>query len=123
MFDTPAYKELFETQEETQHPWSRGMTEDQVRRRAFPGHAKEEQLIVTTAGGPGVLQIVLDRAVSQWRRASPVRKGTEIDHSRQGENLARRRGSYSQSKLRLTLQNGVFEYKYNTDVVVCRTKV
>jgi hypothetical protein len=31
MFDTQAYKELFEPQEETKHPWSRGMTEDQVR--------------------------------------------------------------------------------------------
>lgn len=34
MFDTAAYKELFETQEESQHPWSMGMTEQQVSRQA-----------------------------------------------------------------------------------------
>ena len=32
MFDTAAYKELFEAQEETQHPWSMGMTEQQASR-------------------------------------------------------------------------------------------
>lgn len=31
MFDTAAYKELFEAQVETKHPWSVGVTEDSVR--------------------------------------------------------------------------------------------
>jgi hypothetical protein len=30
MFDTPAYKELFEAQVETKHPWNLGMTEESV---------------------------------------------------------------------------------------------
>jgi len=30
MFDTAAYKELFESQVETKHPWSVGVTEDSV---------------------------------------------------------------------------------------------
>lgn len=32
MFETAAYKELFESQEETKHPWSVGVTEDSVSR-------------------------------------------------------------------------------------------
>jgi hypothetical protein len=35
MFDTPAYSELFETQQETKHPWSLGMTEDSVSQENF----------------------------------------------------------------------------------------
>lgn len=32
MFDTAAYKELFEAQVESKHPWSVGVTEDSVSR-------------------------------------------------------------------------------------------
>jgi len=36
MFDTAAYKELFESQVETKHPWSVGVTEDSVSRSPAP---------------------------------------------------------------------------------------
>ena len=36
MFDTAAYKELFESQAETKHPWSVGVTEDSVSRTSKP---------------------------------------------------------------------------------------
>lgn len=45
MFDTQAYKELFETQEETQHPWSRGMTEQQLVDRVFSKSYLTEQYL------------------------------------------------------------------------------
>jgi hypothetical protein len=67
MFDTPAYSELFETQQETKHPWSLGMTEDSV---------SDVTLGMISADRParakGVLQILLDRAVSERRCASTV---------------------------------------------------
>jgi hypothetical protein len=35
MFDTAAYKELFDTQVESKHPWSVGVTEDSVSCRSY----------------------------------------------------------------------------------------
>jgi len=36
MFDTAAYKELFESQVETKHQWSVGVTEDSVSQALVP---------------------------------------------------------------------------------------
>jgi hypothetical protein len=36
MFDTVAYKELFESQFETKHPWVVGVTEDSVSPALVP---------------------------------------------------------------------------------------
>ena len=67
MFDTEAYKELFETQEETKHPWSRGMTEDQVN---YPQSMVKQGIKANLcpAGRQDLFEIILDGAVPQWSR-------------------------------------------------------
>lgn len=61
MFDTKAYSELFESQEETKHPWSLGMTEDSV---CLPACMTRAIVADVAACSAGVLQILPDRAVS-----------------------------------------------------------
>lgn len=65
MFDTEAYKELFETQEETKHPWSRGMTEDQVNtgKLTCTQGLKAHNCL---AGGQNLFEIIPNRAIPQW---------------------------------------------------------
>jgi hypothetical protein len=82
MFDTPAYSELFETQQETKHPWSLGMTEDSV---------SEMTLGMISADNPartkGVLQILPDRAISERRRACAIRGEVEGHYQGPKEDL------------------------------------
>lgn len=90
MFDTAAYKELFETQEETKHPWSVGMTEQQLVDRVFSKSYLTEQYL----NGDARVQFEKDL------------RGLIHD----------------KEKVWIDKEKGIFEYKYNTDVVVCRKK-
>jgi hypothetical protein len=53
MFDTAAYNELFDTQVETKHPWSVGVTEDSVSQNITWQSS-------CTAGADDHVQVLLD---------------------------------------------------------------
>lgn len=122
MFDTQAYKELFEAQEETKHPWSRGMTEDQVSTRRYIASSSDRSLI---------LPQLVDRVFSKSYLTEQYLNGQDkVDFEKELRSIIQDKDktwidqevSEACENGSLIRQKGIFEYKYNTDVVVCRKK-
>lgn len=105
MFDSKAYKELFQPAEEKQFSWTIGMTEDQVVDRLF------SKSYLTEAHLNGDKRVQFEKDVRKIISDGPHEWIDEkVSYSARGRVVV----------LTAVSQNGIFKYKYNTDVVVIR---